>query len=30
VKITVFYVLGPSSNLVFNLLLRPINKTLEG
>jgi hypothetical protein len=29
-KIIVFYVLGPIGNLVFSLLLGPINRTLEG
>jgi hypothetical protein len=29
-KIIVFYVLGPRGNLVFSLLLGPINRTLEG
>jgi hypothetical protein len=29
-KTIVFYVLGPRGNLVFSLLLGPINKTLEG
>jgi hypothetical protein len=29
-KIVVFYVLGPMGNLIFSLLLGPINRTLEG
>jgi hypothetical protein len=29
-KITILYVLGPRGNLVFSLLLGPINRTLEG
>jgi hypothetical protein len=29
-KIIIFHVLGPMGNLVFSLLLSPINRTLEG
>jgi hypothetical protein len=29
-KITVFYVLGTKDNLVFTVLLGPINRTLKG